>query len=52
MVTKKMIQKRGLKLCWVAEQIGVERTLLSRYLNGNRPMPKKVNLKLANLLAR
>lgn len=34
-----MIQERGLKKRWVAEQIGVSPVLFSRILLGRRPLP-------------
>jgi len=47
---KKLIKERGLIITWVAKQIGVNRSLLSMYINDLRPMPEDVEDKLKELL--
>ena len=47
----KKIKEKGLKKSWVAKQIGISNVLLSYYLNGTRPMPEHIEIKLKNELA-
>jgi transcriptional regulator with XRE-family HTH domain len=47
---KQRIKDRGLKINWVAEQIGIGRSLLSQYLNGLRNMPDHIESKLKVIL--
>lgn len=47
---KEMIQQRGLKITWVAKQIGISRCLLSQYINDARPMPIHIEERLKQLL--
>ena len=47
---KKTIKEKGLKINWLADQIGINRVLLSYYLNGTRSMPESVKNGLKNLL--
>lgn len=46
---KQEIKDRGLKITWVAEKIGITRSLLSQYLNDLRPMPIHIGDKLKQL---
>jgi len=48
---KKKINEKGLKITWVADQIGIGRSLLSQYLNGLRNMPDHIEIRLKVLLA-
>ena len=36
---KKIIKDRGLKITWVAEQMNVDRSQLSQWINNLVPMP-------------
>jgi len=47
---KQRIRDRGLRYNWVAEQIGVSKSLLSQYLSGTTPMPDHINNKIIDLL--
>ena len=39
---KKQIQDKGLKITWVAKQIGISRPLLSIYLHKHRDIPSHI----------
>jgi len=45
-----MIKERGLKITWLADNIGVSQPLLSMYLSGKVKMPEIVKEKLIELL--
>jgi predicted transcriptional regulator len=47
----KRIKEKGLKKSWIAEQIGISRTLLSFYLNAVRPIPEHIEERLKEILA-
>ena len=47
---KEEINKRGLKITWIAKQIGISRCLLSVYINGSRHMPEHIENKLKLIL--
>ena len=47
---KKQIKKKGLKIKWIAEKVGVSPTLLSMYLSGYRNMPVEIKEKIKSLL--
>ena len=47
---KDKIKSKGLKITWLAEQIGIQQPLLSMYINGDREMPEEVKKKLKELL--
>ena len=47
---KKMIKERGLKITWLADNIGISQPLLSMYLSGKVKMPEIVKEKLIELL--
>jgi len=47
---KKIIDQKGLKMKYVADQIGISRVLFSYYMNGTRPMPERIEKKLKSLL--
>lgn len=49
---KQEIQSRGLKLKYFADLAGVSLPLLSMYLNGVRNMPKEVEQKILEQLAK
>lgn len=44
------INQKGLKVNWLAKQIGVSQPALSNYMNGTRNMPSWVEVKLKQLL--
>jgi predicted transcriptional regulator len=44
------IKRTGLKKKWVAERLGIHRTLLSHYISGTRPMPERIEIELKRLL--
>jgi predicted transcriptional regulator len=47
---RKMIKERGLKITWLADNIGISQPLLSMYLSGKVKMPEIVKEKLIELL--
>lgn len=47
---KLKIKQKGLKISWVAKQIGISQPSLSMYLNGNREMPIEIKNKINKLL--
>lgn len=47
---KKRIKQKGLKISWIADQLGISQPSLSMYLNGKREMPKDVELKINKIL--
>ncbi len=47
---KETIKNKGLKITWIAEQIGRKQPELSMWLNGNRPMPEAIEKSLDLLL--
>lgn len=47
---KKQIKEKGLKMSWIAEQLGISAPSLTMYLNETRTMPKEVELKLNKML--
>lgn len=47
---KKTIKEKGLKINWLADQLAINRVLLSYYLNETRPMPEDVKNGLQTLL--
>ena len=48
---KKKIEKKGLKQVWLAEQIGVSKSLLSLYLSGERNLSEEKEKMLKGLLS-
>lgn len=44
------IKQKGLKISWIANQIGISQPALSMYLNGKREMPKEIEIKLNKIL--
>ena len=46
----KKIKEKGLKKNWIADQLGISKTLLSFYLTDTRPMPDGIRIKLEELL--
>lgn len=52
MITKAKIavDSKGLKQMYVARALGIDYTLLSKYLCGEREMPKDIIKKLAKIL--
>lgn len=50
MKLKEQILKRGLKIKWVAEQIGISNNLLCQYLNEKRPMPFRIEERIKKVL--
>jgi predicted transcriptional regulator len=51
MVIKEIIKEKGIKKSWLASKIGVSKTLMSFYLNGDRPIPPKVEEKIREILS-
>lgn len=47
---KEKVKAKGLKIGWLANQVGIPQTTLSSYLNGARTMPLSVEAKLKTLL--
>ena len=47
---KEEINNRGLKITWLAQKIGITRSLLSQYINGLRTMPEHIESKLKLIL--
>lgn len=47
---KKRIKQRGLKISWIASQIGISQPSLSMYLNEKREMPKEIEIKINKIL--
>ena len=50
MVIKDKIEERGIKRKWLAKKLNISETALSFFLNGQRPMPERVELELKKLL--
>ena len=50
MKLKEKIKERGIKQSWVAEQIGVSKSLLHHYLSGYTNMPEQVERMILDLL--
>ena len=48
---KKRIDERGLKKSWIAKKMGISQTLLSFYLNNDRPIPEDRKNHLTQILA-
>ena len=46
-----LIRERGLKQRWLAEQLGVHESMLSKWLSGNRPLPREMAERIAEVLA-
>lgn len=46
----KAMKRKGLKQLFVAEQMGISEVYLSRILNSNRPLPKRIGKKLCEYL--
>lgn len=51
MVIKDAIKEKGIKKSWLASKLGVSNTMMSFYLNGDRPIPPNIEEKLKSLLA-
>lgn len=47
---KRKIQKKGLKIIWIADKLNISQPLLSMYLSGNRNMPIRIEKKLRKIL--
>jgi predicted transcriptional regulator len=48
---KERIREKGLLKSWIAKKIGISNVLFSYYLNGTRPMPEHVEIKLKEILS-
>jgi len=48
---KKRIKEKGLMKLWIATKMKISPTLLSFYLNGDRPIPDGRKKKLEEILA-
>jgi predicted transcriptional regulator len=51
MLIKEAIKEKGIKKSWLASKLGISKTLMSFYLNGDRPIPVNVEEKLKELLS-
>ena len=47
---KKIVLASGLKQGWLAARLEIDQPMLSRYINGERKMPKHVARDLAKML--
>ena len=47
---KEKIKNKGLKISWIAKQVGISQPLLSMYLNGSRSMPEQIEKKIKEVL--
>lgn len=47
---KSIIESKGIKQKWIAEQVKISLPLLSMYLSGKRNMPKHIELSIKALL--
>jgi predicted transcriptional regulator len=47
---KLLIKQKGLKISWIAEQLGVSQPTLSMYLNSKRQIPYDVEQRLKSIL--
>lgn len=47
---KNRIKQKGLKISWVADQLGISQPALSMYLNEKREMPKDIEIKINKIL--
>lgn len=48
---RKRIKERGIKQSWIAEKIGISRSLLHHYLTGVASMPTKVEEEIKLLIS-
>ena len=47
---KERIEEKGLKMTWVADQLGIKYSTLMSYINEFRPMPTSVNNAIIDLI--
>jgi predicted transcriptional regulator len=47
---KSLIKQKGLKISWIAEQLGISQPTLSMYLNSKREMPYSTEQRLKSIL--
>lgn len=47
---KEKIKRKGLKINWIAEKIGIHRVMLSHYINESRPIPDEIKKQLELIL--
>lgn len=47
---KERLEEKGIKQGWIAKQIGISKTTLSKYVNGNRKIKYETAVKIAELL--
>jgi predicted transcriptional regulator len=47
---KLLIKQKGLKINWLAEQLGISQPTLSMYLTSKREMPFLIEQRLKNIL--
>ena len=47
---KERIEEKGLKMTWVADQLGIKYSTLMSYINEFRPMPTEVNNAIIDLI--
>jgi transcriptional regulator with XRE-family HTH domain len=50
MVVQRIIESRGIKTTWFAEQLGVSQSHISRLLSGERPWTPELRQKAAQVL--
>lgn len=47
----KIIKEKGIKMTWIAQNIGVPKSTLSNYLSGKREIPSDIEFKLNKILS-
>jgi predicted transcriptional regulator len=47
---KLLIKQKGLKMTWIAEQLGISPPSLTMYLNCKRQMPYEIEQRLKSIL--
>jgi predicted transcriptional regulator len=47
---REQIKEKGLKITWLAKQLGIFQPVLSMYLHETREMPSEIKIKLKDLL--
>lgn len=47
---KQELDRQGIKHSWLAEQLAIDRSTLSRYVNGQSNIPRTKHRKIAELL--
>ena len=50
MLLKEKIKNKGIKQTWIAEKIGISKSLLHHYLSGHTSIPNDVETKIRRLI--